>query len=73
MALNERHEEYMTRRIREEESARVPIRAYWNEMRLTQELQQAQADIKQLQQDMAYLSLTDGQKVKLEVLSASDE
>ena len=73
MALNERHEEYMTRRIREEESARVPIRKYWNEMRLTQELQQAQADIKQLQQDMAYLSLTDGQNVKLEVLSASDE
>jgi|TARA_R110000803_G_scaffold17946_2_gene48215 hypothetical protein len=73
MALNERHEEYMTRRIREEEAARVPIRKYWNEMRLTQELQQAQADIKQLQQDMAYLSLTDGQKVKLEVLSASDE
>ena len=73
MALNERHEEYMTRRIREEESARVPIRTYWNEMRLTQELQQAQADIKQLQQDMAYLSLTDGPKVKLEVLSASDE
>ena len=73
MALNERHEEYMTRRIREEEAARVPIRKYWNEMRLTQELQQAQADIKQLQQDMAYLSLTDGQKVKLEVLSAWDE
>jgi len=73
MALNERHEQYMTRRIREEEAARVPIRKYWNEMRLTQELQQAQADIKQLQQDMAYLSLTDGQKVKLEVLSASDE
>jgi|TARA_B110000285_G_C14982075_1_gene541924 hypothetical protein len=73
MALNERHEQYMTRRIREEEAARVPIRKYWNEMRLTQELQQAQADIKQLQQDMAYLSLTDGQKVKLEVLSAWDE
>ena len=46
------YEKYMTNRLKEEN---VGTYTYWNEMRLTEELQQAQRDIKNLQEDMAHL------------------
>ena len=46
------YEKYMTNRLKEE---KIGTFTYWNEIRLTEELQQAQRDIKNLQEDMAHL------------------
>ena len=57
--MQERHEEYMKRRIREEDAERGNIVAY-NNVRLTKELEELKERIKILETDMAYT-----QKVEL--------
>jgi hypothetical protein len=54
MTLSERHEEYMTRRIREED-AKYGVNVEYNNMRLTKELLEIKEDIKKLQIDLAYM------------------
>jgi len=50
----ERHMEYMTRRLREEEE-RDRRQSHWNTIRLNTELKDAQDNIKQLQENLAYM------------------
>jgi|TARA_B100001094_G_C18016601_1_gene712932 hypothetical protein len=57
--MQERHEAYMTRRIREEDAELGNIVAY-NNVRLTKELEELKERIKILETDMAYT-----QKVEL--------
>ena len=64
--MQERHEEYMKRRMREEDAERGAVVSY-NNMRLTKEVEELKERIKTLETDMAYMNLTDGQKIKLEV------
>tara|TARA_R110002153_G_scaffold236304_1_gene390423 strand:+ start:2052 stop:2240 length:189 start_codon:yes stop_codon:yes gene_type:complete len=52
--MQERHEEYMKRMIREEDEQRENIVVLYNNMRLTKELEELKNRVKTLETDMAY-------------------
>jgi hypothetical protein len=54
MSSYESHEQYMTRRIREEDE-KIGVTTEFNNLRLTRELMDIREDIKQLQIDIAYM------------------
>ena len=54
MSSYESHEQYMTRRIKEEDE-KLGANTEYNNLRLTQELMDIKNDIKQLQIDIAYM------------------
>ena len=52
--MQERHEEYMKRMIREEDKQRENIIVSYNNTRLTKELEELKNRVKTLETDMAY-------------------
>lgn len=54
MSSYESHEQYMTRRIKEEDE-KIGVNTEFNNLRLTRELMDIREDIKQLQIDIAYM------------------